>query len=164
MKETIIHPGPRAELIESPIPKPQAQQVVIKVLVTSINQKDWKVSMDCVTETPQIQKIHIICLTLGFQFPDWTSTSINQGDDIAGTIHAVGRDVLEIKPGDRVAALHELGAPGGSYAEYATAWDYTTFHIPSRTSFEGACVPPLPNLLPHLPSHLSSPHVHPPLP
>jgi NADPH:quinone reductase-like Zn-dependent oxidoreductase len=30
-----------------------------------------------------------------------------------------------------------MSAPGGSYAEYALAWDYTTFHIPAEKSFEG---------------------------
>ena len=30
-----------------------------------------------------------------------------------------------------------MGEPGGSYAEYAIAWDYTTFHIPASISFEG---------------------------
>lgn len=62
---------------------------------------------------------------------------MNQGDDIAGFVHAVGPGVLAFKPGDRVAAFHEIGAPGGSYAEYAVAWDHTTFHIPDKTSFEG---------------------------
>jgi NADPH:quinone reductase-like Zn-dependent oxidoreductase len=27
-------------------------------------------------------------------------------------------------------------APHGSFAEYAIAWDYTTFHLPEKTSFE----------------------------
>ncbi|KAL8846944.1 MAG: hypothetical protein Q9221_007986 [Calogaya cf. arnoldii] len=118
MKEVIIHPGTHAELVDSPVPTPKVQQVVIKVVVTGINQKDWK-------------------------FPDWTSTSINQGDDIAGTIHAVGSDVLAFKPGDRVAALYQVGAPGGSYAEYAVAWDYTTCQIPSNISFSEAATLPL---------------------
>lgn len=39
--------------------------------------------------------------------------------------------------GDRVAAFHEMMSPHGSYAEYAVAWAYTTFHIPAKTSFEG---------------------------
>lgn len=30
-----------------------------------------------------------------------------------------------------------MGTPGGSYAEYALAWEYTTFHIPPSKSFEG---------------------------
>ncbi|KAL8861112.1 MAG: hypothetical protein Q9178_002326 [Gyalolechia marmorata] len=118
MKEVIVHPGTRAELIDSPIPTPGAQQVVIKVVVAGVNQKDWK-------------------------FPDWTSASINQGDDIAGIIHAVGPGIFEFKPGDRVAALHQVGAANGSYAEYAIAWDYTTCHIPETTTFEEAATLPL---------------------
>jgi NADPH:quinone reductase len=69
--------------------------------------------------------------------PEWTGKSINQGDDIAGIVHAVGDDVVEFKPGDRVAALHPLRTPGGSYAEYAVSPAYTTFHLPKKTSFEG---------------------------
>jgi NADPH2:quinone reductase len=30
-----------------------------------------------------------------------------------------------------------MAYPGGSYAEYALAWDWTTFHIPESISFEG---------------------------
>jgi NADPH:quinone reductase-like Zn-dependent oxidoreductase len=62
---------------------------------------------------------------------------INQGDDIAGIVDKVGANVTEFKPGDRVAAFHEMMKPNGSYAEYAIAWAYTTFHIPETTSFEG---------------------------
>ena len=72
------------------------------------------------------------------QLPEYLpELSINQGDDIAGFIHAVGDEVTEFKPGDRVAAFHEVGTLGGSFAEYALAWDYTTFHIPKNISFEG---------------------------
>ncbi len=42
-----------------------------------------------------------------------------------------------IQPNDRVAAFHEMGSPGGGYAEYALAWAYTSLHIPSTISFEG---------------------------
>ncbi|KAB5578160.1 alcohol dehydrogenase-like protein [Coniochaeta sp. 2T2.1] len=61
---------------------------------------------------------------------------MNQGDDIAGIVEKVGANVTEFKPGDRVAAFHEMMTPHGSYAEYAIAWAYTTFHIPEKTSFE----------------------------
>ena len=64
---------------------------------------------------------------------------LNEGDDIAGTVHAVGEGVTEFKVGDRVAAFHQMGTTGGSYAEYAVSWAYTTFHIPEKTSFEGMC-------------------------
>ena len=69
------------------------------------------------------------------------STALNHGDDIAGFVHTVGSDVIEFKAGDRVAAMHELHTPGGSFAEYAVAWDHPTLHIPEKTSFEGACYP-----------------------
>ena len=63
---------------------------------------------------------------------------MNQGDDIAGIIHAVGANVTEFKAGDRVAAFHEFVTPHGSWAEYAVAWAYMTFHLPNGTTFEGA--------------------------
>ena len=55
------------------MPKPGANQVVIKVVVTGTNPKDWKV-------------------------PEWMPDKIvNQGDDIAGEVHAVGGNVTEFK-------------------------------------------------------------------
>ena len=68
---------------------------------------------------------------------------MNQGDDIAGLIHAVGPNITEFHLGDRVAAFHEMCTPHGSYAEYALAWAYTTFHLPTKTSFEEAAALPL---------------------
>ena len=66
----------------------------------------------------------------------------NQGDDISGIVHSVGDNVSEFKPGDRVAAFHEMMAPGGSYAEYGLSWAHTTFYLPKNTSFEeGAALP-----------------------
>ncbi|KAK1058918.1 hypothetical protein LTR33_013279 [Friedmanniomyces endolithicus] len=62
---------------------------------------------------------------------------VNQGDDISGIVHAVGANVSEFRPGDRVAAFHEMMKPGGSYAEYAFSWAYTTFRLPEKTTFEG---------------------------
>ena len=70
-------------------------------------------------------------------------TTANQGDDIAGTISAVGHNVTEFKVGDRVSAFHEMRTPGGSWAEYALAWAHTTFHIPQKTTFEEAAAIPL---------------------
>ncbi|KAK3674100.1 putative secondary metabolism biosynthetic enzyme [Recurvomyces mirabilis] len=120
MKEAIVHPGPRVEIIDSPIPEPGPGQVVIKTIVSGSNPKDWKV-------------------------PEWMEDqpSMNQGDDIAGTIHAVGSNVTEFRKGDRVAAFHEMTKPGGSYAEYSLAWAHTTFFIPEKTSFEEAAAIPL---------------------
>ncbi|RYC59860.1 hypothetical protein CHU98_g6336, partial [Xylaria longipes] len=118
MKEAVVSKGPKVQIIDSPIPKPGPDQVVIKVVVSGSNPKDWKV-------------------------PLWTNSTRNEGDDIAGVVHEVGENVYEFKPGDRVGALHELLTPGGSYAEYAVAWQHTTFHIPKKTTFEEAAAIPL---------------------
>jgi len=71
------------------------------------------------------------------QHPCITACVMNQGDDITGIVYAVGENVTEFKPGDRIAAFHELQAPGGSYAEYAVSLEHCTFHIPMKTTFEG---------------------------
>ena len=67
-------PGPTVDVIDSPIPKPKGDEVVIKVLVSGSNPKDWKV-------------------------PEWLGVECNQGDDIAGVVHDVGADVYEFKAG-----------------------------------------------------------------
>jgi len=41
MKDVIVHPGPQVEIIDSPIPHPGADQLVIKVVVSGSNPKDW---------------------------------------------------------------------------------------------------------------------------
>lgn len=131
MKEAIIHPGTTVSIRDSPMPVPRSNEVVTKVIVSGSNPKDWYVAA-------LVYKLlacsHTRSLRKG---PEWTNQSLNQGDDIAGIVHAVGDNVVEFQPGDRVAALHQLRAPGGSYAEYAVSPAYTTFHLPKRTSFEG---------------------------
>lgn len=39
MKEAIVHPGPRVEVIESQVPEPGTDQVVTKVVVSGSNPK-----------------------------------------------------------------------------------------------------------------------------
>lgn len=54
----------------------------------------------------------------------------------------MGSQVHEFGPGDRVAALHEFFAENGSFAEYASAPDWTTIRLPDHVSFEeGATLP-----------------------
>ena len=113
MKEAIVAKGPKVTIHDVPTPKPGTHQVLIKVVYSGSNPKDWK--------RPEYGQPH------------------NSGDDIAGIVEAVGDGVLEFKKGDRVAAFHEMMAPHGSFAEYGIAWDYTTFHLPQNTSFEEVC-------------------------
>lgn len=81
MKELLVHPGPKTETINSPIPKPAANQLVIKVKVSGTNPKDWK--------------------ALDFMGP------FNQGDDIAGIVHEVGENITEFKVNHIVHILRE---------------------------------------------------------
>ncbi|KAF2027754.1 zinc-binding oxidoreductase-like protein ToxD [Setomelanomma holmii] len=119
MKEAVVAKGPKVTIKDVPIPEPQTDQVVIQVVVSGSNPKDWKI--------PEY-------------FPDYNA---NSGDDIAGIVHSVGSNVWEFKPGDRVASFHEMLSGGGSFAEYAVGWSWTTFHIPNNVNFEEAATLPL---------------------
>ncbi|CAM1506035.1 Fc.00g056760.m01.CDS01 [Cosmosporella sp. VM-42] len=118
-KQVIVHGSLEGvEIIDTPIPTPQEKEVVIKVAVSGSNPKDWKI-------------------------PLWKDWPHNSGDDLAGVVHSVGKDVYEFKPGDRVAALHAPWTENGSFAEYAVAPDWTTFHLPGNVSFEEAATIPV---------------------
>ncbi|OBT69108.1 hypothetical protein VE03_01375 [Pseudogymnoascus sp. 23342-1-I1] len=121
MKEAIVAKGAVVKIVDSEIPKPGQGQLLIRVVVSGSNPKDWKV-------------------------PEWTNKEHNSGDDIAGVVEAVGENVRLFKKGDRVAAFHEMMTPGGSFAEYAIAWEHTTIHIPDKLSFEDAATVPLVSL------------------
>ena len=43
MKEAVVHQDTSVKIIDSPIPKPGAGQVVTKVVVSGSNPKDWYV-------------------------------------------------------------------------------------------------------------------------
>ena len=123
MKEVIVSAkedgsGVTTKIIDSPVPSPGPDDVVIKVAVSGSNPKDWKT-------------------------PTWMKKDLNSGDDIAGTIHAIGENVTAFHLGDRVAAFHMMRTPHGSFAEYALAPATTTFFIPSKTTFEEASTIPL---------------------
>ncbi|RYN29006.1 hypothetical protein AA0114_g12430 [Alternaria tenuissima] len=119
MKEAIITKGLKTTIRDVPIPEPQPDQVIIQVVVSGSNPKDWKIAE---------------------LFPEYND---NSGDDIAGIVHSVGSDVWEFKKGDRVASFHEMMTPGGSFAEYAVGRQHTTFHLPKDVSFEDAATIPL---------------------
>ncbi|KAI8920881.1 chaperonin 10-like protein [Powellomyces hirtus] len=118
MQEALIDQALKVSIVTKPIPTPLPGQLVIRVIFSGTNPKDWKL-------------------------PEWFGGESNQGDDIAGYVHAVGDKVKKFRVGDRVAAFHEMMKPGGSYAEYAVAWEHTTFHLPEKTSFEEAATIPL---------------------
>ena len=74
MKQVLVYEGSRTEIIESPIPTPKPHEVIIKVHISGSNPKDWKTWW-----APELP--------------------VSMGDDIAGTVHEVGRDVTCFKVG-----------------------------------------------------------------
>jgi NADPH:quinone reductase len=108
------------KIVDVPVPEPAEGQLLIKVVVSGTNPKDWKIPV----WVPQMMPM-------------------NTGDDIAGYVEKIGSGVTDFKVGDRVAAFHEMMKPHGSFAEYAIAWEKSTFHIPEKTSFEEAATIPL---------------------
>ncbi|KAJ5949833.1 hypothetical protein N7454_001417 [Penicillium verhagenii] len=118
MKQAFVDKDTIVTIRETEIPVPKEDQVLIRVVVSGTNPKDWKL-------------------------PRWTGKANNEGDDIAGYVEAVGEGVVGFTKGDKVAAFHEMMTTDGSYAEYAIAPAHTTFHIPAKTSFEEAATLPL---------------------
>ena len=123
MKEAQVNADTSVNIVDVPVPEiSHPSQILIKVIVSGTNPKNWKMPAGRPKTLPPIA---------------------NSGDDIAGVVHAVGSNVQDFQVGDRVAALHELGTPGGSFAEYALAWDWTTFHLGKDVTFEAAATVPM---------------------
>ena len=116
MKQAFVDRNTTVTIRDTPIPTPKEGQLLIRVVVSGTNPKDWKL-------------------------PQWSLRDghgpSNEGDDIAGYVEAVGEGVVGFSKGDKVAAFHEMLTDDGSFAEYAIAHAYTTFHLPAKTSFEG---------------------------
>lgn len=98
-------------------PQPKADEVLVKVVATSINRPDL------------VQRMG--------NYPPPAGDSEILGLEVAGTIAEIGSDVSGWKVGDRVMAL----VGGGGYAEYAVAYAIHVMPIPDTMSFEeAACV------------------------
>jgi NADPH2:quinone reductase len=93
---------------------------LIKVVCAGSNPKDWKHPM-----------------------PAYFNVKLNQGDDVAGVVSAVGSNVRNFRPGDRVAGFHVMDTLRGTYAEYTVCPEQTVFHIPESMAFEEAATIPL---------------------
>ncbi len=110
--------GPeRMRLGEAPAPRPAPHEVLIRVAATSVNRPDV------------IQREG--------NYPPPPGESEILGLEAAGTIEAVGSDVRDLTPGQRVAAL--LG--GGGYAELAVVDARHVLPLPDSITFEeAACI------------------------
>lgn len=102
---------------EADKPAPKANEVLIKVVATSINRPDL------------VQRQG--------NYPPPPGDSEILGLEVAGTVETVGSDVSDWNVGDRVMGL----VGGGGYAEYAVAYTNHLMPVPASMSFEeAACV------------------------
>ena len=99
------------------IPSPGDDQILVKVVNTSVNRPDV------------IQRQG--------NYPPPPGDSEILGLEIAGVVESTGANASRFKPGDRVVAL----VGGGGYAEYALALEAHCMSIPKSVSFEqAACI------------------------
>ncbi|WP_022873656.1 NADP-dependent oxidoreductase [Nesterenkonia alba] len=117
------------EVTEQPAPKLGPSYVLIRVERAAVNPVDWKLMAGYLDEM------------LDVVFP------VIPGWDVAGVVEAVGPDVPEFQPGDRVASYARQDfVHGGTYAEYVSVRATDLAHVPDEVSFEAAAGLPLAGL------------------
>ncbi|KAJ3333396.1 hypothetical protein HDU93_008573 [Gonapodya sp. JEL0774] len=101
-------------------PAPGPDEVLIRNVAVASNPKDWKLSKVGVFE--------------GIE-----------GNDVAGYVEAVGKNVTEFKRGDRVGAFTKMATSNayGAYQTHSLSPSWTVFPLGSHTSFEDAATLPL---------------------
>lgn len=102
-----------------PRPEPGADEVLIRVVATSVNFADIKAREG--------------------RYHGGAEPPFIPGLDAAGVVESVGRDVTRIAPGMRVVAFPH----GGSYAEYVVARDILVFPIPETVAWAVAAALPI---------------------
>jgi NADPH2:quinone reductase len=112
------------EVVDKPVPEPDAHEVRIDVEAAGINFADIMQRRGHYTGGPDPRYV--------------------PGMEAAGTVDAVGEDA-GLQVGDRVVAMLN----GGGYAEYATANPQSIFPVPDGMSFEEAAGFPVQYLTAH---------------
>jgi NADPH2:quinone reductase len=112
--------GPEVlELREVPTPAPSHDEVRVRVRATAVNRADL------------LQRLGV------YPAPPGSPADI-PGLEIAGEVDAVGKDVTELAPGDRVFGL----VGGGGYAEYVTVHARALARMPEGMPFTDAGAAP----------------------
>jgi putative PIG3 family NAD(P)H quinone oxidoreductase len=112
--------GPEVlELRDVPTPEPSRGEVRVRVRATAVNRADL------------LQRMGL------YPAPPGSPRDI-PGLEIAGEVDAVGEDVTDRKPGDRVFGV----VGGGAYAEYLTVHGRTLAPMPPGMSFTDAAAVP----------------------
>lgn len=105
-------------------PSPKDNEVLVKILATSVNAADWHLLT---------ADIFLVRLNMGLFKPKNTTL----GCDIAGRVEAVGSGVRQFKPGDAVFG-DVFGHHYGGFAEYVTAAENDLALKPANLPFEEA--------------------------
>ena len=127
MKAVRIHAfgGPEALTYEdAPKPEPKEGEVLIKVAATGINPVDWKIG-----EGQMEKQVH-------------RALPLIPGEDVAGTVEALGPGVSGFTAGDAVFAMIGM-ARDGAYAEYVALPADTLCPKPDSVDFTTAAAIPL---------------------
>ncbi|HJX82982.1 MAG TPA: NAD(P)-dependent alcohol dehydrogenase, partial [Candidatus Angelobacter sp.] len=111
------------EDVERPVPKDN--EVLIKVRAASVNPLDAGLMKG---------KPHSFRILFGLRKPRLT----RPGVDVAGQVEAVGRSVMQFKPGDEV-----FGICKGAFAEYVCAPESGLAIKPENLAFEQAASAPV---------------------
>ena len=146
MLEAHVSADTTVTIHRAPIPQlPSPDSVLIKIHTAGTNPKDWKVQYTLRSRRPT--PLNIPPSNSKPQMPAGTLTTItscpNSGDDCSGTIAALGSSVRTLHIGQRVAALHQLGAEHGTFAEYCIVKDFAVVPIPDSLPFEAAATIPM---------------------
>jgi NADPH:quinone reductase len=117
--EIITPGGPEVlQLVDLPMPKPAAGQVLVKLHAAGVNRPD--------------------ILQRRGGYPPPPEAPLTPGLEIAGEVVGLGDGVARYKLGDRVCAL----VPGGGYAQYAVVAEGNALPVPVGFSMvEAAAIP-----------------------
>src|SRR5882724_3778022 len=124
--------GPeQMQLADVPVPQPGPKQALVRIAASGVNFID-------------------VYFRTGLYKAD---TPITLGSEGAGTVEAVGPEVTEVSPGDRVA----YAMARGSYAEYAVVPAAQLVKIPDHVDFQTAAAAMLQGMTAHYLTHSTYP-------
>lgn len=118
MKAVRIHTYGHADQMkfeETPRPAIRNDEALVRIRAAGVNPVDWKIREGYLKDV------------LRSSFP------LTLGQDFAGDIVEVGKDVRNFKPGDKV-----FGFASGTYAEYATLSVRDLVRMPATTDYAAA--------------------------
>ncbi|MAT15576.1 MAG: quinone oxidoreductase [Planctomyces sp.] len=135
MKAAVIHQtGPAEEVLkveELPSPEPKGNELLIAVHAAAVNPIDTYIRSGAIA--------------LPLKFPYIV------GCDFAGEVKAVGPDVKDFKPGDRVWGSNQsLAGRQGTFAEEIVVAEEWAYAIPDKQSYESAAAGALVGITAHL--------------